>query len=147
MIRYGEIGLKGRNRSDFEKRLLENIKTTFGKEVDIHIRHKRLILPVVDEETLKLYERLRFVAGIQSYSLAYMTDRSKDQILKAIIELVENEKTFSISEGEPEGTGSSHRCGDTRGGCIRIHRKSERYGWVACWKLWKRNGATLWRHR
>ena len=77
MIRYGEIGLKGRNRSDFEKRLLENIKTTFGKEVDIHIRHKRLILPVVDEETLKLYERLRFVAGIQSYSLAYMTDRSR----------------------------------------------------------------------
>ncbi|MCD6463659.1 MAG: tRNA 4-thiouridine(8) synthase ThiI [Thermotogae bacterium] len=100
MIRYGEIGLKGRNRSDFEKRLLENIKTTFGKEVDIHIRHKRLILPVVDEETLKLYERLRFVAGIQSYSLAYMTDRSKDQILKAIIELVENEKdgvsTFKV---------------------------------------------------
>jgi len=100
MIRYGEIGLKGRNRSDFEKRLLENIKTTFGKEVDIHIQHKRLILPVVDEETLKLYERLRFVAGIQSYSLAYMTDHSKDQILKAIIELVENEKdgvsTFKV---------------------------------------------------
>jgi len=100
MIRYGEIGLKGRNRSDFEKRLLENIKTTFGREVDIYIRHKRLILPVVDEETLKLYERLRFVAGIQSYSLAYMTDHSKDQILKAIIELVENEKdgvsTFKV---------------------------------------------------
>ena len=100
MIRYGEIGLKGRNRSDFEKRLLENIKITFGKEVDIHIRHKRLILPVVNEETLKLYERLRFVAGIQSYSLAYMTDHSKDQILKAIIELVENEKdgvsTFKV---------------------------------------------------
>ncbi|MBD3312773.1 tRNA 4-thiouridine(8) synthase ThiI, partial [archaeon] len=78
VIHYSEIGLKGKNRPYFEKRLLNNIKKKTGLEVKRE--YGRLVM-VYDKNQIRL---LKKVPGIAYYSPALRAELDlKDFIKKA----------------------------------------------------------------
>lgn len=85
LIRFGEIGIKGRNRNDFEKRLLENISHTL-KGLDAQVRRTdgriwvRCHTPECSDEVV---QRLRFVPGIVSFSPVHEASLTLEAMEKA----------------------------------------------------------------
>ncbi|KYK25049.1 hypothetical protein AYK26_02540 [Euryarchaeota archaeon SM23-78] len=97
LIRYSEIGLKGRNRAYFEKRLVENIRTVL-KDKRLKPKIKRLqgrLLLDVDKEI-----DLKNIFGISSYSPCIQTKAELKKINSESLSLVKKNpktKTFRIS--------------------------------------------------
>jgi len=87
--RYGEIFLKGKNRLDFEKKLVENIKKMF----DVRVMRKRNRLLV--EEGVDLSR----VFGLISYSPALEINLDLKEIKEKVLELIKNKRfeTFAIA--------------------------------------------------
>jgi len=112
LIRYGEIGLKGQNRSRFEKTLLNNIAQSLGllkKHVRVH--HGRIYAflskQAVDfdqPQCTQYLQRLGYVFGIVGAACAYRlpANANLDTVKQAIDHLVANtslrsDRTFRIS--------------------------------------------------
>lgn len=72
LIRYGEIGLKGKNQRDFIKQLVKNIKrsvkSNLGKDAQINIERGRLFLKLNGDDPEIYYPSLNRVFGVLSYS-------------------------------------------------------------------------------
>lgn len=72
LIRYGEIGLKGKNQRDFIKQLVKNIKRSIKKDLDkeakINIERGRVFLRLDGDEPEVYYPSLNRVFGVLSYS-------------------------------------------------------------------------------
>ncbi|MBW2963615.1 tRNA 4-thiouridine(8) synthase ThiI, partial [Candidatus Woesearchaeota archaeon] len=77
IARYGEIFLKGKNRLDFEKKLVGNIKKMFDVKV-LRKRNRLLVEEGVD---------LRRVFGLISYSPAVEAGLDLEEIKKKVLEL------------------------------------------------------------
>lgn len=101
---YSEIALKGKNRSFFERRLMENIKEKL--EPDFFSSAKRVsgrILIVLTAKGCankeKISERISHVLGLSNFSFASGVSRSMEAIKKGVIKMLKNEdfKTFKIS--------------------------------------------------
>jgi thiamine biosynthesis protein ThiI len=76
LVHYHELGLKGRNRSTFERRLRDNLDAALaGLSVGRTQRAaSRLVVPILDEAaTPEVARRLAALAGVSSVSLAYKT--------------------------------------------------------------------------
>ncbi|MCK4589228.1 MAG: hypothetical protein KAT77_02210 [Nanoarchaeota archaeon] len=88
VVRYGEIFLKGKNRLDFEKKLVGNIKKMF----DVKVLRKRNRLLVEDGADL------RRVLGLISYSPAVSVDLDIEKIKEKVLEVVKekNFETFAV---------------------------------------------------
>lgn len=71
LIRYDEIGLKGRNRKFFEKCLLKNIKRVLKDAEDIHYKSPRgrILLDIPSGFASDCSLRLKTVPGIASFSI------------------------------------------------------------------------------
>ena len=71
LIRYDEIGLKGRNRKFFEKCLLRNIKRVLSGTDDIEYRSPRgrIFLDIPSSFAPECTARLKAVPGIASFSI------------------------------------------------------------------------------
>ena len=71
LIRYDEIGLKGRNRKFFEKCLLRNIKRVLSGTDDIEYRSPRgrIFLDIPSSFAPECTARLKTVPGIASFSI------------------------------------------------------------------------------
>jgi thiamine biosynthesis protein ThiI len=71
LIRYDEIGLKGRNRKFFEKCLLKNIKRVVSGIDDIHYRSPRgrIFLDIPSSFAAECSAQLKTVPGIASFSI------------------------------------------------------------------------------
>lgn len=105
LIRYGEIGLKGDNRSLFEDKLLSNIKYSIkkiDKNVSIYKTPGRIFLKSsADKEIVK--KRLQKIPGLVSYSPVEKVNLDIDKIKKVVLNIAksnikENQKiTFRIS--------------------------------------------------
>src|SRR3954471_9866592 len=85
IIRYGELFLKGKNRPDFVKKLIDNINLTFQKNnfsnFKIRKLHDQLIITTEsDKELLKMFPFLNQIFGIGTFYLAYRLE-SNDQKL------------------------------------------------------------------
>ncbi|MCR5553369.1 MAG: tRNA 4-thiouridine(8) synthase ThiI [bacterium] len=107
LIRYGEIHLKGRNRSFFENLLVSNIKAAvnpFGAVLG-HTSG-RYILSGFDEKNVnKISEALKNVSGIVSFSLATVCANNYDQISSVVISLSKGLKgTFKIEANRADKT-------------------------------------------
>ena len=79
LVKYGEIILKGLNRSKFEDMLVRNIKKVIGKENIQSVRKAQAVIyiepaPFVDTE--EMMEKLRKVFGIVSNVLKKATKSS-----------------------------------------------------------------------
>ena len=91
VIRYDEIGLKGRNRKYFEKTLLKNIKRSLPKDKGIEYRVPRgrimidLSAAVADEYS----DRLKRIPGISSYSIGITMDPDFDEMAALGVQWIE----------------------------------------------------------
>lgn len=105
LIRYGEIGLKGENRSLFEDKLLSNIRKSLNKvdnNLSVYKTPGRIFLKTsADKDLVK--ERLQKTPGLVSYSPVNKVDLDIDKIKSVVLEIAksnikENQKiTFRIS--------------------------------------------------
>jgi len=86
LIHYHEIGLKGRNRSAFERRLGDNLDAALAA---LPVRRytriaSRLIVAVTDPaRTEEIAERIAEIPGVSSVAPAYMTPREMTDIEQA----------------------------------------------------------------
>lgn len=91
LVRYGEIALKGGNRSLFIRQLIKNIGKAL-KGIDHSIikdRGRIFIKPVkVPEDTDRAVERLKRVFGIVSLSRVVMVEKDLDTIKRTALEMV-----------------------------------------------------------
>ena len=86
IARYGEIGVKSSGvRSQFEKRLVKNIKATFDCSVDRN-QERIYIYPKQFDEGI---EKLNMVFGVVSYSPAVSTQFTFDKLNETLTSYVE----------------------------------------------------------
>ncbi|MBO8139171.1 MAG: tRNA 4-thiouridine(8) synthase ThiI [Thermosipho sp. (in: Bacteria)] len=99
LIRYAEIGLKGRNRGYFERKLMENIRKIV-KPPEVNKRYGRVVIRLRNQDFHNVEERLKYVFGIQNYSYAFAVSHDINEIKKAVFELVKlslkHQKTFKV---------------------------------------------------
>jgi len=91
LIHYGELSLKGRNRSLFENKLKENIERETGGKVTKY--RGRLVLENGEPE------RLKNVFGISWYAEAIRVDKNYDSIRDLILSKVKDHITGKRSFG------------------------------------------------
>ncbi|MBW3020885.1 tRNA 4-thiouridine(8) synthase ThiI, partial [Candidatus Woesearchaeota archaeon] len=95
IVRYAEIGLKGKNRVFFEQRLVQNIK---NKLADCKITRPRgRIFVETNEENTKVLDK---IFGISSYSIAKEIkmdiESIKDGVFELANEMKDSFKTFKV---------------------------------------------------
>lgn len=106
LIRYGELALKGKNRTRFEVQLQDNIKQQM-KDLQIKITRTfgRMYLFLNGEEYAEVAERLRKVFGISSFSPAIKADLEleaiKDAALMGIQEITPQPASFKVRVRRP----------------------------------------------
>lgn len=101
MIRFGELGTKGKNKKDFIKLLGENIRHALKdfSTLQIEVRYDHIYILLNDEDYESVIKRLQDVSGIQSMSLVYKCEKDIEVIKKTSLELIQNEegKTFKVN--------------------------------------------------
>lgn len=99
VVRYSEIGLKGKNRGYFEKKLIDNIRK-IARPPEINKRYGRIIIRLKDMDFDEIKARLKYVFGIQNFSFAYAVSHDLDKIKEVVLKLLKlklkNEKTFKV---------------------------------------------------
>ncbi|MBI2573325.1 hypothetical protein HYV86_05675 [Candidatus Woesearchaeota archaeon] len=90
IVRYGEIFLKGKNKGDFEKQLVKNIRTITGQS-DVKLCAGRIFIPYWNN-----HKTLRRVFGLTSYSLALRVEKNMDAILAAAVEIAQKQNYLSL---------------------------------------------------
>ena len=107
IIRYCEIHLKGKNRGYFEKMLKENIKRSI-KDIpcDFTAMHSRYLIENFDEMDYDLIaEKLQKIAGIHTFSRAFVVDSDFEKIFEAASELCEEKSgTFKVATNRADKT-------------------------------------------
>ena len=101
LIRYGEIVLKGNNRSKFEKKLVDNVKYALREEeVKITFSQARLYVEPVNPMDLdRIINKLKKVFGIVSISPAIKIGTDWEKIKETSVKLMMEEnmgKTFKV---------------------------------------------------
>ena len=107
IIRYCEIHLKGKNRGHFEKLLKENVqKSLKGINHTYTVMHSRYLIENFDESDYEIItEKLRKIAGVHNYSLAYVVANDFEEILKAAEKICEGKKgTFRVTTNRADKT-------------------------------------------
>jgi len=91
LIRYGEIGLKGKNRHMFEDQLMRNVRAALGPGLPGRVRraYGRVFVELEDAtHTQPALERLQRVFGIVAVSPAVRVPLDFEEIRQAAVELV-----------------------------------------------------------
>ncbi|MEM2940098.1 MAG: tRNA uracil 4-sulfurtransferase ThiI [Thermoproteota archaeon] len=98
VIHYSEIGLKGRNRPFFEKKLAENVKHALNGVTDAKVERLqgRLVFPIEEADPQKIAERLTRVFGVSWFTFASVAEPSADSIGRIVME----EASKSVKQGE-----------------------------------------------
>ena len=101
MIRYGEIGTKGKNKKQFISCLYNNIKNALKqfKEIRVYNKYDRLYVATNGVELETVFHYLNMISGISSYSPVYFMDTDVETIKESVKEIaLENEfNTFKVS--------------------------------------------------
>lgn len=101
LIHYGEVGLKKRNRQDFEKQLAKNIarKLSFPFQ-KISLCHKSVILPLSGQRNEKKAAiKLEKVFGIAWFSFAWQVKSEPEIIkreIKRLTKYLNKQETFAV---------------------------------------------------
>ena len=90
LIRYDEIGLKGRNRRHFENQLVRNIRYALRgiKNVQINKIHGRILGRVALAEAEKCTSRLTQISGIASISIGNSIEPDFDKMAELGVSLI-----------------------------------------------------------
>ncbi len=95
IIRYGEIWLKGRNKSFFENKLIKNIKN-FLKQNKINFTVKKFRSRILIYTNKKI-PNLKYIFGITSFSYAKEINLDLEDIKKEAVNLCRKGKTFRVT--------------------------------------------------
>ena len=108
VIRYGEIGTKGKNKKDFIKCLFNNIRNSLkeNKELKFINRYDRLYIELNGKNPEELYPSLDMVSGISSYSPVYFVEKDMDLIQETYKEIIKDLdfKTFKVDARRADKT-------------------------------------------
>lgn len=107
IIRYCEIHLKGKNRGYFEKMLKENIERSLkGIAHTFTAMHSRYLIENFTEEDLPLIEeKLHKIAGVHTYSKAFVVDSEFEKIFEAAALLCKDKRgTFRVTANRADKT-------------------------------------------
>ncbi|RKD75766.1 thiamine biosynthesis protein ThiI [Sinobaca qinghaiensis] len=103
IVRYGELALKGQNRKLFEKQLLHNIRQVITAFPDVKAKrtYGRIIIELHGENGSEVAEKIRFVFGISSLSLAAKAENSIESIRSTALAVFKaydgSKNTFKVS--------------------------------------------------
>ncbi len=102
LVRFGELALKGKNRTYFEKKLMQNIKLSLKEFPSIKVMRTfgRIIVQFDDVYRDQVIEKLKTVFGIHSFSLALVVDNDIEAIKRGALDVLKDHadaKTFKIS--------------------------------------------------
>ncbi len=103
VISYAELSLKGKNRSQFERRLQENIKIALKPFPNAKIKRTfgRMFIELNEENHELIAEKLTKIFGIHSFRVAIKVDNELEKIQEAALlmlkEVVAGKKTFKVS--------------------------------------------------
>ncbi|MEW6662194.1 MAG: tRNA uracil 4-sulfurtransferase ThiI [Bacillota bacterium] len=105
LLRYGEIGLKGSNRSTFEQRLVKNIRQAVADLPPRKISHSfgRIYVQLLGD-TEAVVERLQRVFGLVSMSPAVVAPLDLGSIQEAALKVMQNGPavlTFKVETRRP----------------------------------------------
>ena len=108
VIRYGEIGTKGKNKKDFIKCLYNNIKNSLKKNRNLRFmnRYDRLYVELNGEDPKSVYQSLDMISGISSYSPCYFANRNIEDLKEGIKEIIKDMdfKTFKVDSKRADKT-------------------------------------------
>lgn len=99
LLRFGELYLKGKNKSFFEKTLLKNIKESL-KDFDlsvVKISGRYLVTDFDEMDYESIVNNLTKVFGLTSLSIATEIETSKENIENYLKTFKTNAKTFRVS--------------------------------------------------
>jgi len=100
VIHYSEIGLKGKNRTFFEKMLVSNLKNRLEGIRKVSRRYGKIIVEIEKmAEPEKYIKALSFLPGVSSFSFAEKSDLKIDNIKKVALKLLSPQSfdTFRIT--------------------------------------------------
>ena len=92
IVHYGEVGLKGKNRSFFENRLVRNIRHALeGTEfADVRRIHGRLLVTLsTNADIPEIQRRLGAVMGIAHFELCRVTEQNMEAIKDGALEWIQ----------------------------------------------------------
>ncbi|HEY8423209.1 MAG TPA: tRNA uracil 4-sulfurtransferase ThiI [Clostridia bacterium] len=104
IIRYGEIFLKGDNRSYFEKLLCDNINYSLRDCNYKFIETKRRYVITDFDDENEIIARLSKVFGIHSFSVAYMTPTDMQSIKQAALKMLGSGRSFKVETNRADKT-------------------------------------------
>lgn len=100
LVRFGELSTKGKNKKDFIKRLLHNIKNAMRDypRLSYERTHDRLYILLNGEDAQEVAEILRHVFGISSFSFAIRVDSDIEAIKEMGLRIAKQSEaaTFKI---------------------------------------------------
>ncbi|MBI2027011.1 MAG: tRNA 4-thiouridine(8) synthase ThiI [Deltaproteobacteria bacterium] len=133
LLRYtSELSLKGKNRSLFENKLLNNIKALFGpSEIEIKKEHRRAYI-LSDLSSAMIHSKLSCIAGLSSWSEILVSELDIESICRTVENFVCRREAFEEGRGDPiSHLDQKKDCFDLRGKsrndtCIRFSIQARR---------------------
>jgi len=99
VIHYSEIALKGKNRSFFENKLVNNIITSLKKNnirFESVSKEESRILCFFNDEKTNVEKALKYVFGIKYFAFVEQVKSEVDEIINKSIELIKDKKSISL---------------------------------------------------
>lgn len=108
-VHYAEVGLKGKNRVFFEKRLVNNIKLSLHGTgyAEVERLHDRILVHLgQNTDITEVKRRLRQVMGIAHFELACRTERDITAIKKAALRQIQEDcyESFKVETRRTDKT-------------------------------------------
>ncbi|KPC74780.1 thiamine biosynthesis protein ThiI [Thermoactinomyces vulgaris] len=103
LVRYGELALKGKNKAEFEDRLVKNIRDKVRRfpGVQVNKTHGRIFIEFGEQAVEPILEEVSQVFGLVGISPAIRVASDWEEIKGAVRELVESQRdtvrTFKVN--------------------------------------------------
>ena len=95
VIHYAEVGLKGKNRVFFERKLAHNVKQSLRGTgyAEVKRLHDRIVVHLKqDTDIVEIEKRLRRVMGIAHFELVYRTEKDITAMKNTALQLTKGKK-------------------------------------------------------
>lgn len=95
VIHYAEVGLKGKNRVFFERKLAHNVKKSLRGTgyAEVKRLHDRIVVHLKqDTDIVEIEKRLRSVMGIAHFELVYRTEKDITAMKNTALQLTKGKK-------------------------------------------------------
>jgi thiamine biosynthesis protein ThiI len=139
LVRYGELALKGKNRSDFEDRLVQNIRWKLADIPSAKVVKSfgRIFIEAEGSDTASALRKLGDVFGVVGFSPAERVESDPEAIKGAALRLIEYrdpfprtfkvtakraDKSFPLSSGEINRQVGAHILRNVKGIKVDVHQ-------------------------